>query len=268
MARAHIAVLAAASLALPTGARADASPFAGTWKLNAEKSRLAHGSIKFEAARRGKTRAVVAHQAYTFRPDGKNYHGPFRYTVAWTKVDDRRWRVLWKLKNTLVATEILEIAPGGKTLTSTTTRSRADGSSYSESVVYERAAGAGDGLLGTWRSTGVAVTCFTTIDVAGFTTVDIAPFENGLTLTLIEPSARASVTIDGRDHPLEGPKTPPGMSLSLRPHGERTLAIVEKQDLIPIYVGTLSVSDDSRTLTWTWKPALVDEPISAVFDRM
>ncbi len=254
------ALAAAAALTVPAAPHAEDNPFVGTWKLNAARSQLAGDTMRFAAQRGGKIRFTAAGQSYTFRPDGKPRNAIFRQKVAWIRVDDRTWRAEWKVKKRTIVTEMLEVAPDGKTLRDTARGSRADGTPYEDSVLYERTAGEGSSLFGTWRSTRV--------DLGGLQTIAIEPHaQHGIVLTMVDFNSTCTARLDGADYAFRGPMTPPGLTFSFRPSGERELHVIQKQDGVALYTGALSVDADGRTLTWEWRPKAVDEPVRAVFDR-
>ncbi len=258
----RLAALSAAS-ALAVGAApalAKDSPFVGTWKLNPGKSQFTGDTMTFKAQRGGKIRFNAGGQYYLFKIDGKPREGLMRQRVAWTKVEDRTWRAVWSLKKKPVVTETFVVAPDGGSLTDTMAGKRADGTPFEDSVAYERTAGDGDTLIGTWRSTKANVT--------GFQTITIAPHEpDGIVFTMVDFQSTCNAHLDGEDYALKGPTTPPAVTLSFRRMGKRTLQIVQKQGGMPLYQGAISVDDDGKTLTWDWRPVSVNEPMKAVFDR-
>ncbi len=264
MIRSRLAVVAAvAALGTPMPAHAAAaadSPFVGTWKLNPARSQLAGGTLQFAARRGGKIRCLAAGHSYTFRPDGKDYESAMRLKVAWTRVDDRTWRAVWKLKKKPIATETLAIAADGRTMQETTQGIRADGSPFEDSALYERIAGTGTSLVGTWRSTKVAL--------GGLQTLAIESRPHGhIVLTMVESRNSCTARLDGEDYAFRGPTAPPGLTFSFRPTGERALHVIQKQDGVPLYAGAITVDADGHTLTWDWRPTTVDEPMKVVFER-
>lgn len=253
-----LTVASAVAFATPTHAADD--PFAGTWKLNQEKSQFTGDTMSFTAQRGGSIRFNAAGQYYTFKADGKRRAGLMRQQVAWTKVDDRTWRAAWSLKKKPVATETLAIAPDGRTLTDTVRGARADGTTFEDQIVYERTKGDGATLLGSWRSTRV--------NLAGFQTITIESRKpEGIVLTMVDFKSTCRAQLDGQDYPMKGPMTPPGVTMSFKSKGDRALQLLQKQSGIPLYRGTMTVDAEGRTLTWDWRPIAVNEPMKAVFER-
>lgn len=67
------------------------SPFAGTWKMNQEKSKLAGDTMSFASAGSGSMRYTDSSQTYTFTTDGKPVVTPFGSTVAWKESGKDSW---------------------------------------------------------------------------------------------------------------------------------------------------------------------------------
>jgi hypothetical protein len=73
---------------------------------------------------------------------------------------------------------------------------------------------------------------------------------------------------DGTDAPATGPTVPDGMTLSLTKTGPRSFTLVEKIKGKPIFKVTENVSADGKTLTETGSAVGVNEPITAVYDKV
>ena len=139
--RALVALLAL--LALPAAAQDSATkdksttaPLMGTWKLNLVKSKYAPGAapessvVTREPLPNGfksTTHTVygpgkITHYEYTAYYDGKDYSmegDPARDSIAMTRVSDRIVDTVSKLKGKVSSNTRLEVAPDGKSMTTT-----------------------------------------------------------------------------------------------------------------------------------------------------
>ena len=138
-------------------AKAQANPFAGTWKMNAAKSKLAG------AAPKSVTRTVVADGAgakYTFtgvKADGTAYEYSFSTnydgkdgaitgtggpdgadTIAITRVGPGHATAILKKGGTQVGTAVSQVSKDGKVTTVTDKGKGADGKENTSVTVYEK----------------------------------------------------------------------------------------------------------------------------------
>lgn len=67
------------------------NPFAGTWKLNVEKSKLAGDTFCYTATATGFEYSNGSTVKYSFATDGKDYLAFPGQTVSWTKSGDNTW---------------------------------------------------------------------------------------------------------------------------------------------------------------------------------
>lgn len=256
--RAAVAVLSFALCDAALAATA-VDPFAGTWKLNAEMSQLTGDTVTFTPAGANGFKAAMAGQTYAFKLDGKPKATPFGGTGAWKKVDDRHYQVTWAVKGKTTSVDDLEVSEDGKTLAWNSKGKKPTGEEFEDRVTYERVSGEA-GLAGKWRSTQASL--------GGLKTVRIEPNDtNGLVLTMVDFDSTTKAKLDGRDYPWTGPFTSGGTTMAFKPAGDRKIAIVQKHKGKRTFEGSWTLSKDGRTLTWDWKPARVDEPMTAVFDK-
>ena len=246
-------------LLLATGLAAAENPFAGTWKLNPAKSKFTGDTMKFERTSSGEIHWSGAGLAYTFKIDGKEYPGPVGDLVAWKQVDDHTWETTYKLKGTLISTDTSKLSSDGKTITIISRGTKPNGESFENTTVYERTAGESS-LFGTWKSKEVKV------DSPGV--LKFAPSgENGIILELVDIKATCDAKFDGKDYACTGPTVPPGLTLALKRMGPRSFEFTEKLSGKPLFTGKFTVSEDGGTLTDVGRPAAVNEPITAVYER-
>ena len=85
-------------LCVSTAAWAADSPFAGTWKVDKDKSKVSGDTVRFAPAG-NKVHVAFGAVAYDFTPDGSDSTTPFG-TSAWKKVDrDERVEALERWQN-------------------------------------------------------------------------------------------------------------------------------------------------------------------------
>jgi hypothetical protein len=123
-------------MAIGAHAQSGTDPLMGTWKLNVAKSTYAPGAapessvVTREPLPNGfksTTHTVygpgrITHYDYTAYYDGKDYAlegDPARDQVAMTRVSDRIVDTVSKLKGKISSNTRLEVAPDGKTMTTT-----------------------------------------------------------------------------------------------------------------------------------------------------
>jgi len=247
-----IVVLMAAGLA------AAENPLAGTWKLNPAKSKFTGDTMKFERTSSVKIEGSGAGLAYTFKIDGKEYSGPVGELVAWKQVDDHTWETTYKLKGTLTNTDTSKLSSDGKTMTITSRGTKPNGESFEDTSVYTRMSG-DSGLFGTWKSKEVKIS---SPEVMKFTPSG----SDGIVWEIVDIKASCNAKFDGKDYPAAGPTVPAGFTLALKRTGPRSFEFTSKQNGKPLSTGTLTVSQDSRTLTNVGRPVAVNEPVTAVYE--
>ena len=72
---------------------------------------------------------------------------------------------------------------------------------------------------------------------------------------------------DGKDYPCTGPTIASGWTMSVNKSGPRTIDITNKQNGKPLYLVSMTVSSDGKTLTETGSAVGVNEKFKAVYDR-
>lgn len=119
------AVVCAASLALAVD-----TPFAGTWKLNLNKSNLVGDTVTFTRAGEG-MRITGGGESYEFKTDGSENKTRFG-TAAWKKLDDQVWEETDMVKGRLDAKVTWTLSSDGKTLTARATGDKPGGGSFDD----------------------------------------------------------------------------------------------------------------------------------------
>jgi len=128
-------------------------PLVGTWKLNVAKSTgisFKSGTTKIEAAGAGVKFTVdlvgadgtAYHWAFTGNYDGKDNpvtgKSPYGDTTALERVDAKTTRIISKLGGKVVTTQTIVVSGDGKTRTTTTKGTDANGQKVDTISFYER----------------------------------------------------------------------------------------------------------------------------------
>jgi hypothetical protein len=133
------------------------APWYGAWKLNPAKSttnsesRYKRVLLRIDPLEDGMsvvydmvgTRGGITHMEWIGKLDGKDYPVQgldYVLTNAYTRLNDRSYRIVIKVDGALAATADVLISADGKTLTSTTTEKNARGENITSTSVYERTA--------------------------------------------------------------------------------------------------------------------------------
>src|SRR5215475_6461373 len=200
--------LSLAAFACGSALAAD-SPWVGTWKLDPAKSHFTGDTFSYSKAANGMLRySDGSAGGYEFAIDGKPYKTLNR-TITWNQAGPDTWDSQVRLDGKLIGTTHRVLSADGKTLTLTFKGTRPDGQSVDDEAVYERV-GAGEGLLGTWRSVK------STAGGAPQTFVISAPSAGVLHYDVPDMKASAEGSTDGSDHPLTGPTVPQGMTIAFK----------------------------------------------------
>jgi hypothetical protein len=130
-------------------------PWVGTWRLNLEKSNLSsdvrfkRSMTRIEPWKDGikvtydlvGVRGGVTHMEWTGGFDGKDYPVQgvdYVLTNAYTREGDRSYQIVTKIDGVAVSTAKVVVSHDGRTLTTVTTGTNAQGNSTSTTSIYER----------------------------------------------------------------------------------------------------------------------------------
>ena len=251
-------VLAATLTLLATTAVAE-NPFAGTWKFDASKSKITGHTVTFTAESAGTIQVTQGGQSYSFKPDGSATKTPFGDTVAWTKMDDSKWKAVYKKDSTVLDTDVWKLSGDGKSVEVSSTGTKPNGDSFSESETFIRVT-TGSGFFAKWKSTKVSSN-------APDSTVIAANGDDGIIWNIPEIKASLALKFDGKDVAPVGPTVPAGLTLSATRISPRAFALVEKMNGKVVFKATNTVSADGKTMTQVGTPAGVSEPTTEVFQK-
>jgi hypothetical protein len=197
------------------------NPFAGTWKLNLEKSQMTGEQLTFGPAAANSIELNGGGTHYSFRADGKTYALPSGDAAIWRQTGPASWTTEYrKLDNKLLSSDHWQLSADQKTLTLVSTGARANSDLYTDTTTYARTTGS-NGLYGTWKTTSIERSS------PGELTIQ----ELGLDRLVFHVAAmmtRAEMTMDGKDAAVNGPDIPSGLRLSLTRTGPYSLQLVEK----------------------------------------
>lgn len=245
-------VIGAASLAFAVD-----TPFAGTWKLNLDKSKLTGDTVKFSPA--GELMRITGSgDSYEFKMDGSDTKTRFG-SSAWKKIDDNTLQQVDSVKGNVESKTTWTLSADGKTLTQHITGDKPGGGSFDDTVTYVRITGT-HGFAGTWKDKeykGSAPSSLTLSDA-----------ENGLTFDEPDFKLKASGKFDGKPGTVEGPTIPPGASFVLTKTGSHSFKMTRTQSGKVWDMSTWTVSPDGKTLdVVTHVVGTTDPPFTEVFEK-
>jgi hypothetical protein len=246
------AVLGTTSLVL-----AASTPFAGTWKVNLEKSILVGDTVKF-SSEGDAMRMTAGGDSYEFKADGGESKTRFG-AASWKKINDKTWEETDIVNGHLDSKTTWTLSGDGKTLTAHATGDKPGGGSFDDTSTYVRTAGT-QGLAGTWKNKeykGSAPSLLTLSDL-----------EDGLVFDEPDFKLKASGTFDGKPGNVTGPGIPAGASFSLTRIGPHSFKMTRTQNGKPFDMSSWTVSPDGKSLVVVTRTAgTTDPPTKEVFDK-
>jgi hypothetical protein len=236
-----------------------ASPFEGKWKFNPSKSKITGTSDSIAAAGPNSWKFTYGSYSWTIKADGTDQPTPFGNTVALQVISPAKWQLTNKTKGKVTTTETWVLSEDGQSMTRTAVGKRENGEPINDVTKEKRVAGT-KGFEGTWES----------IDYKGAPPeVDIEnASDSGLTVLIPAEGLKLAVTYDGKDHAVEGPRIPPGMTISAKLTSPRKIAASTKMKDKVLDTETWEVSADGKVFTYTETDAGVSKPTVSVYDRM
>jgi hypothetical protein len=222
------------------------NPFAGTWKLNQEKSQLAGDTMKFGPAEGQAIELTAGGITYSFRTDGNNYRLPSGNVAIWRQSGPGGWTTEYRTtEGKLLSSDSLKLSSDGKNLSVTTTGAKANGDLYTDTAQYVRTEGSSGpdlSLIGSWKSTEVKLSSPNelTIQESGL---------DALVLKIAALKATCKLGFDGKDAPVEGPDIPSGLRVALTRTGPYSFRLVQKLNGSVVSSSQYTVADDGKTMT-------------------
>jgi hypothetical protein len=236
------------------------SPFAGTWKINLEKSQLAGDTMKFGPAVEQSIELVAGGMTYSFRTDGKPYAMPSGDVAIWRENGPGSWTTEYrKIDNKLLSTDTLKLSSDGVTLTVTTSGVKANGDLFNDTATYQRTAGTA-GLMGSWKSTEVKP------GSPNEMTIQAVGIER-MIFKIPAIKATCEADFDGKDAVVQGPDIPSGLRLVLTRTGPYSFKLVQKLNGSVVNSSVYTVAADTPNTMTAVGGAPGDPPATVVWEK-
>jgi hypothetical protein len=218
------------------------SPFAGTWKINQEKSQMTGDILTFRPAAAEAIEVTEGGITYSFRTDGKTYGMPSGDVAIWRQIDANGWTTEYrKIDGKLLSIDTWKLSGDGKQLSLTSSGAKANGDLYTNTTEYVRTAGS-SGLIGSWKSTEVKLSA----------PDDLVIEDSGLDKLVLKIAAQKAscvATLDGKEVAVEGPDIPAGLRVALTRTGPYAFKMVEKLSGNVVWTAQYTVGEDRKTMT-------------------
>ena len=236
------------------------SPFAGTWKLNTEKSKFTGDTFTYTATASGFHYSNGSTVEYDFAIDGKDYPTVSDRTISWTKTGDSTWDLVVKdAKGTVLTKGHRVLSADGKKITTSYTSYRPDGTTADSSDEWARVSG-GPGLAGKWKDVQVKAAS------SSFTIT--FPSTGQVTIEYPASKVRISGALDGSPMPQIGPTMPDGLFVSYKPVSADKWEYTQTLNGKVYSKGTMVVSDGGKKIIRTiWVPGKESEKSIGVYDK-
>jgi hypothetical protein len=247
-----LTVWAAAS---PMGFAADAG-FAGSWKLNLQKSQLTGQTFNFEKTPSGMMHYDSQGWGCDFNPDGKEYAEPDGSVVVVHPVDADTWDWTFSMHGKVTMT--LRSTVKGDTATFVMHVNKPDGSVVEQTSTAARVSG-GPGLLGKWKSTEVkGAPTSLIIETSG---------KRGMTIKYPEFQQVCKGSFDGKDHTVSQAGAASKLTFTFERTGANAFKVTTKLQGKRFYTDVFTLSPDGHALTDEGNPVSVNEPVKSVYER-
>lgn len=246
--------ICAATVALGQGT------FDGTWLLNQGKSQLAGDIMQYSDAGNGDLKVTTSVQTYVIKTDGSPVQTPLGGVRTLKKVDEQSFESSFKRNGLLLNTAVWKLSADGKTLTITSSGARPNGDTFENHLVYLRTAGAGKGIIGTWKSKEVTLSSPGTITM-------LSDGKDNVTFQMSALKAACTAKWDGKDYAVAGPTTVKGLTMSFVRTGPNNFKVVRKINGKAIDIENYSLSADGHVLTGHGTDGQGKEPYIEVYDK-
>ncbi len=248
--------VAAFVLVLSSGLYAD-NPFVGKWKIDKSKSRIAGSIDSVTPAGPNTWTFAFGNFSWTVKADGTPQPTPFG-TTAMKIVRPTEWQFTNTTNDKPSGTETWVLSADGQSMTRSFTSPQANGQPSSGVAKVKRIAGT-SGFAGKWQSTDVQMT-FTEVDIS-------ANGDNGISLLLPEDGTKYSLKFDGKEYPEEGPRIPPGLTVSATMTGPRSVTATTRLNGKVLETEEWQVSSDGKTYTYTEHDVGAAQPVVIILHR-
>ena len=216
------------------------STWFGTWKLNREKSTMIGDTYTISKVG-GRYREDNGVQQFDFTEDGRDYPMMPMRTIRLEKIGAGEWLQIRETNGKETSRSRIRLSPDGRTLTSQTTGTMADGTQFSKEVV-DRRVGVGAGLVGTWK---------TSSDSSSEPeTVIYSDAGNGaMRMQSVERKSASITHFDGQPSEEVGSQIGPKQALAITATSPTSYTGVLSLDGKPIAEGKNAIAPDGKSFT-------------------
>ncbi len=248
-------VLAAAAIAV-----GDDHSFAGTWKMNLEKSHLTGETLTYTKLPSGMLHYSRGSVEFDYRTDGKEYEIVPGLKGTWMPAGENSWNWTESKDGKVLLVGHDSLSKDGNTLETTYTFYRPDDQSENSSSVCKRVSG-GPGILGTWKNTKMS-------EGAAWTQVIEMPAPGEVSWRNIEGKQSWRGKCDGTEIADQGPLALTGNTSACKMIDTRTMEWTFKLNGKVTSMQRMTLSGDARTMdVVSWSPGKEGEKTTEVWDR-
>jgi len=236
------------------------SPWNGTWKENAARSRFSGDTVTY--TRKGPGQYHFSNGGsieYDFACDGKPYPTLGDRTLTCTGRSATGFDFVAAAHGTVLSKSHRTFSPDGATMMVHGTAMRPDGSSYNFDETLKRLSGT-KGLEGKWLDVRDKSNSANVMVIA--IAADIVHIE--------EPSLQEAIDakLNGSDGKVNGPTVPPGASMTFKADGPNILDFSIKLNGKVLYDGTYTLSPDGKSFVEAeWVPGRMAEKETVVYEK-
>lgn len=256
----RFALLAAVLLVGSASPLVAASPFAGTWKLNAAKSQFTGDTFSYTQGANGKLHySNGANYEFDLALDGRPCTTPYGYTVTWTAAGANQWTSETRFEGKLLGKSQHALSADAKTLTQKHTQFLPNGTTAESTTVYQKTSG-GAGLVGAWVNTKT--------EVPADTMIFALPTPGRIEFEWPEYKVKGSGPTDGTPIPVTIPDGPKGMTTSFK--AVTPLQFLTEDRLNGKLMGqsTMTVAADGKSMAVVgWTPGKESEKATAIYEK-
>jgi hypothetical protein len=227
-------------LAASTTALAADSPWTGTWKMDPAQSKLTGETVHFTSTGDGEMTITVEGHTSMFKLDGNAYKTWSGTDATWKKVDDNTFEEKVKANGVDLVTATWTVSSDGKTMQEEAKGKNPDGSSFDDTDDYVRTGGT-KGLAGSWKSTKTKLSEEQTYEIA-------VKGPNELEWSIPAIKGVLNATLDGKEHTVDGPTIPKGLTIALTRVSPRELKMTQKLNGEVIAHSTMTLSPDGKKM--------------------
>ena len=234
-------------------------PFAGTWKLNRDKSQITGQVQRIKRMGGDKYEWSYGDSRVEIVTDGADHPFQFGGTMSVKPEAPGKWVLTHKQNGQIVSIDTWSLSDGGRQWNSEMKGTRADGSSFTVQRTRTRM-GSGSGFTGSWELKNARYSA--PIDWV------IKPYgREGLSFRWPQDKEQEDIKFDGQDYPDRGPRVAPGSTVSAKRIDGRTIRTTDKLNGKIVETHQLKVSEDGGTLTDTIYVPGQQKPVIVVFEK-